>query len=81
MGRDDGGDAKRRQVRGMVAGREGRHNEEAVVGGGEAEAEAGRNRPIRPRVLWRDREERHMWWGGVEASKGCSKVETRRDGA
>jgi hypothetical protein len=71
---------KRRQVCGMVAGREGCHNKEAVVGGGEAEAEAGHNRPIWPRVLWRDREERHAWQGGLEANKGCSKVETGRDG-
>jgi hypothetical protein len=36
--RDGGGDAERRRVRGVVAGREGRGNEKAVVGGGEAEA-------------------------------------------
>jgi hypothetical protein len=40
-------------------------------------------RPIRPRVLWCGREERHLWRGEVEAGKGsrCSKVETGRDGA
>ncbi|KAJ7348675.1 hypothetical protein DFH08DRAFT_808404 [Mycena albidolilacea] len=70
-GRDGGRDAERRRVRGVVVGREGRGNEEAVVDGGEAEAE---------RMLWRGREERHTWQGGVEAGKGsrCSKVETAR---
>jgi hypothetical protein len=37
-GRDGGGDTERRRVRGVVARREGRGNEKAVVGGGEAEA-------------------------------------------
>jgi hypothetical protein len=36
-----------------------------------------------PRVLWRGREEKHAWRGGVEAGEGsrCSKVEPGRDGA
>ncbi|KAJ7337711.1 hypothetical protein DFH08DRAFT_813032 [Mycena albidolilacea] len=36
--RDSGGDAERKRVHSVVAGREGLGNEEAVVGGGDAEA-------------------------------------------
>jgi hypothetical protein len=36
--RDSGGDAERKRVHSVVAGREGLGNEEAAVGGGEAEA-------------------------------------------